>query len=117
MPSLHFGYAFVIGLTVATMPNTSRAPNLARRAALVVAGMSYPLLIFVAILATANHFVLDAAAGLVVASVGWHANALLANLLPLEDAVMDALHVHIPTRGEIAEEAKVGRVEEWWRQA
>lgn len=117
MPSLHFGYAFVIGLTIATMPNTSRAPNLLRRAVLVVVGMSYPLLILIAILATGNHFVLDAVAGFVVASVGWHINSLLLNLLPVEDTVMNVLHVHIPTRGEVVDEVKVGRVEDWWRQA
>lgn len=112
MPSLHFGYAFVIGLTIATMSNNSRSPSLLRRLGLVVVGMSYPLLILIAIVATANHFILDAMAGFVVASVGWQINSLMINLLPVEDWAMNAVHVHIPERGERVEDVKGGWVEE-----
>lgn len=44
---------------------------------LVAVGMSYPSIILVAILSTANHYVLDAVAGLIVALVGWHINGVL----------------------------------------
>jgi hypothetical protein len=122
MPSLHFGYSFVIGLTIATMPEH----NLRRRLLLVTVGMAYPLTILVAIIATANHFVLDAVAGFVVAVVAWYANGLLVNLVPLEDAFLNAVHVHKPEREERRRsdgaasptvDWKKGPVEEWWRQA
>ena len=137
MPSLHFGYSFVIGLTLATMPITTPSSPLAsppsaassaspirKRLILAAVGMSYPLAILVAIIATANHYVLDAAAGLVVALVGWHVNGVLTNLLPLEDTVYYFLRVHKPELGRGdgaaspgAGDLKVGPEAEWWRQA
>ncbi|KAI5815463.1 PAP2 superfamily-domain-containing protein [Pyronema omphalodes] len=116
MPSLHFGYSFVIGLTLATMP------NIKRRWLLVTVGIAYPAIILIAILATANHYVLDAIVGCGVAVLGWCANGLLKNLLPLEDTLYYLLRVHKPTLGErdgsvSPGDPKVGDVEEWWRQA
>ncbi|KAL1997850.1 hypothetical protein VTN02DRAFT_603 [Thermoascus thermophilus] len=120
MPSLHFGYSLMIGLTVMTIPlppSHRRArslvlpplfhrahPSLARRVPLpslrrvacVVVGFTYPFLILVAILATANHFILDAVAGACVCAVGWWGNAFLLNLLPLEDYFLYALRIHKP---------------------
>lgn len=121
MPSLHFGYSFVIGLTVATMPNTSalRAGKPLRRALLVAVGMAYPLVILLAIVATANHYILDAVAGLFVALLGWRFNAVLLNLLPLEDWFFYTVRIHKPSTGENKVEVvdKVGDEEEWWRRA
>lgn len=51
----------------------------------VVLGVGYPLMILVAIIATANHFILDAVAGGVVCGIAWWGNEILLNLLPLED--------------------------------
>jgi hypothetical protein len=51
----------------------------------VVLGISYPSMILVAILATANHFILDAVAGACVCGIAWWGNEILLNLLPLED--------------------------------
>ncbi|KAJ6627920.1 PAP2 superfamily-domain-containing protein [Mycena sp. CBHHK59/15] len=94
MPSLHFGYSFVIGLTVATLPSHShsRLLTLAKWAL----GMSYPALILLAIVATANHYVLDAAAGFVVACIAWNVNGVLKSLLVVEDALFYVLRVHKP---------------------
>lgn len=116
MPSLHFGYAFVIGLTIATMPIAASASSIWKRLILVAVGMSYPLTILVAIIATANHYVLDAAAGFAVALAGWHANGVLVNLLPLEDSLYYLLRVHKPELGRTAGDFKVGPAAEWWRQ-
>jgi len=124
MPSLHFGYSFVIGLTIATMPNV-RATNICRRLMLITAGMAYPAIILIAILATANHFVLDAVTGFFVALVGWHANGVLVNLLPLEDWFFNLIHVHKPDRKGARDGAmsptigygKSGPGEGWWRAA
>lgn len=56
--------------------------------------MSYPSIILVAILSTANHYVLDAVAGLFVVVVGWHING---NMLVL-DYIYYPLRVHKPSR-------------------
>ncbi|KAM0330607.1 hypothetical protein ACHAQA_003556 [Verticillium albo-atrum] len=96
MPSLHFGYSLLIGLTVATLPMANIRTRTWRRAAIVALGMSYPALILTAIVATANHFVLDAVAGATVCGIAWHANGILLNLLPLEDYFLSMLRLHKP---------------------
>ena len=61
VPSLHFGYALIVGVTIAT---------LARRRWVRVVGAAYPPFMLFTIVATGNHFFFDAAAGglVVVAS-------------------------------------------------
>ncbi|GFF57243.1 hypothetical protein CNMCM6936_004429 [Aspergillus lentulus] len=113
MPSLHFGYSLMIGLTIMTIPLTphqrrpavrsrllSRAlgcqlPSWSRLACLLV-GFLYPFIILVAIVATANHFILDAVAGTVVCVLGWRFNGILLNLLPLEDYFLWLVRIHKP---------------------
>ena len=56
-----------------------------RRLLCMILGFLYPSLILIAIISTANHFILDAVAGAVVCALGWWGNAVLLNLLPLED--------------------------------
>ena len=63
---------------------------------MVVVGISYPLLILTAIVATANHFILDAVAGAAVCAVAWRANDLLLNLCILEDYFLWMLRIHKP---------------------
>jgi hypothetical protein len=60
VPSLHFGYALVVGIGVAT---------LARHRAVRIAGALYPLVMLFVIVGTGNHFFFDAAAGAFVASI------------------------------------------------
>ncbi|GAB7347290.1 hypothetical protein MBLNU459_g3376t2 [Dothideomycetes sp. NU459] len=113
MPSLHFGYSLLVGLTVATIPlgpaaRTTesgcagrggwrpRMPAWSRRGLVVALGCAYPAVILVAIVATANHFILDAVAGAAVCAVAWRTNAVLLNLLPLEDWFLWALRLHKP---------------------
>jgi hypothetical protein len=115
MPSLHFGYSLLIGLTILSIPipkplQKSKTfslfgsrihvpiPNV-RRAACILAGTLYPLIILIAIVATANHFVLDAVAGAMVCGLAWSYNHVLLNLLPLEDLFLCAIRVHFPERG------------------
>lgn len=62
VPSLHFGYALVVGIGVAT---------LARHRAVRIAGALYPLVMLFVIVATGNHFWVDAAAGGLVVVVAW----------------------------------------------
>jgi hypothetical protein len=62
VPSLHFGYALLVGVAVAA---------LARRRAVRVAGAFYPLAMLWIIVATGNHFFFDAVAGGVVVGFGY----------------------------------------------
>ncbi|PVI05327.1 hypothetical protein DM02DRAFT_715688 [Periconia macrospinosa] len=117
MPSLHFGYSLLIGLTIMTIPLAPqhrksgviaipfcktrsfrmRTPSPRRMACLVI-GAAYPMIILVAIIATANHFVLDAVAGALVCVTAWNGNRILLNLLPLEDYFLWCVKIHKPER-------------------
>lgn len=111
MPSLHFGYSLMIGLTIMSIPLSShhrrtvrtrfgrgitlRLPSWRRLVCLVI-GVLYPLTILVAIVATANHFILDAVAGAIVCGLAWWCNGILLNLLPVEDYFLWLVRIHKP---------------------
>lgn len=111
MPSLHFGYSLMIGLTIMTVPlpvhhrrtlrlRIGRSMGLRlpswRRLLCLVLGFLYPFTILVAIVATANHFILDAVAGALVCGLGWWSNGVLLNLLPVEDYFLWLVRIHKP---------------------
>ncbi|KAF1943752.1 integral membrane protein [Clathrospora elynae] len=113
MPSLHFGYSLLIGLTIMSIPlspqhSRSRSVPLTmglrmripspRRVLCVTLGVAYPTVILVAIVATANHFILDAVAGACVCGLAWTGNRILLNLLPLEDYFLWLVRIHKPER-------------------
>lgn len=60
VPSMHVGYALIVGASVARY-----ASNLITR----LAGVAYPPFVLLVIVATGNHFLVDAAAGAAVAGV------------------------------------------------
>src|SRR5262245_3696848 len=62
VPSLHFGYALIVGVALAT---------LARRPWVRIVGAIYPAFMLFVIVATRNHFFFDAAAGGAVVILGW----------------------------------------------
>jgi PAP2 superfamily len=62
VPSLHFGYALLVGVTLA---------SLARRPLLRVLALGYPVLMLFVIVATGNHFFFDAAAGALAIGAGY----------------------------------------------
>lgn len=105
MPSLHFGYSLLIGLTVATLPLSGPRASWWKRMGIVLLGMSYPALILTAIVATANHFVLDAVAGAVVCGLAWHCNGVLLNLCVVEDYFLWLLRIHKPVNHTDADTA------------
>jgi hypothetical protein len=62
VPSLHFGYALLVGVTVAL---------LARGRVARVVGWSYPAVMLLVIVATGNHFFFDAAGGALAIGIGY----------------------------------------------
>ena len=62
VPSLHFGYALIVGVSVATI---------ARHRVVRVLGALYPPAMLLIIVATGNHFFVDAALGGLAVVVGW----------------------------------------------
>lgn len=48
------------------------------------------------IIATANHFILDAVAGAVICAIAWNSQSVLLNLLPLEAWFLWYLRMHKP---------------------
>lgn len=110
MPSLHFGYSLLIGLTIMSIPlpphqNRKLTISLGftrirflsiRRHFLILLGVAYPLTILLAIIATANHFILDAVAGAMVCAAAWNGNGVLLNLLALEDYFLWCVRIHKP---------------------
>lgn len=112
MPSLHFGYSLLIGLTILTIPlppahrrsitifRSIRIPSV-RRLTLLTIGIAYPLTILLAIIATANHFILDAVAGACVCGLAWFSNRILLNLLVIEDYFLWVVRIHKPEKGSV----------------
>jgi len=62
VPSLHFGYALLVGLTLASV---------ARRTFVRIIGWSYPAVMLFIIVGTGNHFFFDAAAGGLTIGAGY----------------------------------------------
>ncbi len=62
IPSMHFGYAFMIGVVGAL---------LVRSWALRVLALAYPTLVFITITGTANHYITDSLVGAVVIAAGF----------------------------------------------
>lgn len=109
----------MIGLTVMTIPLSPRQPLTLpifnqrrqkvtsssllptwRRLVCIILGISYPLVILIAIVATGNHFILDAVAGALVCGLGWWGNSVLLNLVPIEDYFLRLVRIHKPERVE-----------------
>jgi hypothetical protein len=62
VPSLHFGYALIVGVVLAVV---------AEGRAWRIAGALYPAAMLLIIVATGNHFFVDAALGGLVVAIGW----------------------------------------------
>ncbi|KIW55388.1 hypothetical protein PV05_07672 [Exophiala xenobiotica] len=122
MPSLHFGYSLLVGLTVMQLPIahpgrsyrlslplpfskpgfeaftvTFRTPSLAKLMCQVL-GFLYPALILTVIVATANHFIMDAVAGATICLLAHRHNEFMLNFLPLEDCFLWCLRIHKPVQ-------------------
>lgn len=73
VPSMHVGFALILGLSLAA---------LSRRRLVRGLFVAYPLLITFVVVATGNHFWLDAAAGALVAALAFGAARVLARVRP-----------------------------------
>lgn len=112
MPSLHFAYSLIIGISICRLPLAAehsqrrrrtlvptifiRLPSRARLLC-VLLGILYPTMILIAKISTANYFLLHAVAGTIVCALGWCFNTLLLNLLPYEDHLLSRLRIHEPS--------------------
>ena len=95
MPSLHAGYALIVGTALCAYPSTLKCSH--------ALFLLYFTLILLSIVATANHYLLDALAGLVVAALARYANAALVPLLALENALFYLFHIHKPSPAHFVE--------------
>ena len=105
MPSMHFGYAFEIGCTMLyhsgifrkTLHPSEARKNIFRKLWYLIIGVSFPIMILVTIVATANHYLMEIVVALFVACLAFSCNKLYLVLLPLEDLLLWALRLEKPT--------------------
>ena len=110
MPSMHFGYAFVIGCTMVyhagilrkTLEKGETKKSLIWKFIYCLIGLGYPGFILVTIVATANHYWMDALMATIVACAAYLCNRIFLSLLPLEDLLLWVLKLEkpIPSTGE-----------------
>ncbi|KAK6387631.1 hypothetical protein LTS17_000900 [Exophiala oligosperma] len=109
MPSLHFTYAFVIGCTFLYHSGLFRRAqrNEPRKSMFtqifyLVMGIFYPLLVLTVIVATANHYWLDAVVAMLTTTLSLLCNKIWMFLLPAEDVLCWMLRVEkpVPTTGD-----------------
>src|SRR4051812_45749847 len=104
------GYSFGIGCTMLYHSGVFRR-NLAKGEVrkttfwkfwYIFIGIGYPAMVLSAIVATANHYWLDAFMATIAASLGFLFNRVFLILLPLEDYLLWVLRVEkpIPSTGE-----------------
>lgn len=105
MPSMHFGYAFVIGCTMVYHSGIFRRDfekgetqkGVWARLFYCLVGIGYPAAILLTVVATANHYWLDALMAMLVACAAYFCNSIFLALLPLEDLLMWCLRIEKPT--------------------
>ena len=109
MPSLHFTYALVVGCTffwhsgfLQSLSGQRRSRSLLSTALLMAAGVLYPMLVLLVIVATANHYYLDAVVATFSVVGCFLSNRVWLYLLPAERLFCRALRLQkpIPTTGQ-----------------
>jgi hypothetical protein len=109
MPSLHFTYAFVIGCTffhhsglLQRLRGTSSPKSKLTEFGFLALSILYPVLVLSVIVATANHYWLDAVAAMFTVTLCYHFNRVLLLLLPIEYGICWVLRLAkpVPTTGD-----------------
>jgi hypothetical protein len=110
MPSMHFGYAFCIGCTMMYHSGAFRSKlehgevrkSWAWKMFYVVLGVGYPMLILITIIATANHYFLDALVATTYVLAAFMSNKGVCVFVPLEDWLLWAIRAErpVPSTGE-----------------
>ncbi|KAF2395814.1 hypothetical protein EJ06DRAFT_264303 [Trichodelitschia bisporula] len=113
MPSMHFGYAFCIGCTLlwhstllrarwGGLERGEREKSLLGKIGYVALGFGYPALILTTIVATANHYFLDAAVATLYVFFAFAANRVFFVFIPLEDWFLWCIRAEkpVPSTGE-----------------
>ena len=110
MPSMHFGYSFVIGCTMLYHSGIFRRTleqGEVRKSAFwklwyICIAIAYPSTILITIVATANHYWMDALMAAVTACMAFLCNKIFLVLLPSEDILLWVLRLEkpIPSTGE-----------------
>jgi hypothetical protein len=110
MPSMHFGYALCIGCTLTyhsgafrrTLEKGEFRKSLFVRALYLALGVAYPTFILVTIVATANHYFMDAMLATCYVFLAYFCNRVFFVFLPLEDWLLWAIRAEkpIPSTGE-----------------
>ncbi|KAF2455165.1 PAP2 superfamily-domain-containing protein [Lineolata rhizophorae] len=105
MPSMHFGYALCIGCTLvyhsAVFPRRPLEPREPRKSPFwklwyLALGLAYPAFLLVTIVATANHYFMDAAVAACFVVLSFAANRVFVVFLPLEDWFLWAIRAEKP---------------------
>lgn len=115
MPSMHFGYAFCVGYTMiyhsgvfrSRLEHGERSKTWAWKFFYLVFGAGYPMLILTAIIATANHYFLDALVATAYVLAAFMSNRVFCVFVPLEDCLLWAIRAErpVPSTGERFKEA------------
>ena len=109
MPSMHFGYAFCIGATMiyhsgifrCTLKSGEVDKGVFRKLFYLALGIAYPAFILLTIVATANHYFLDALIAVCFVLLSYLGNRLLCVFIPLQDYLFYVLRAEepVPTTG------------------
>ncbi|KAF1995457.1 hypothetical protein P154DRAFT_346405 [Amniculicola lignicola CBS 123094] len=110
MPSMHFGYAFCIGMTLIYHSGIFRRtlePGEVRKGTFwkifyITLGFAYPSFILTTIVATANHYFMDAMVATFFVFFSFGCNKVFYWFIPLEDLFLYAIRAEkpIPSTGD-----------------
>lgn len=104
MPSMHLGYGIIIACTFIYHSGIFRGrlekyesrKNLFWKILYCTLGVAYPLMILITILATANHYILDAMVAFLYCCIAFVGNKVFFVLLPLEDLFLWVIRAEKP---------------------
>jgi hypothetical protein len=110
MPSMHFGYSFCIGMTMIyhsglfrrTLERGEVRKNAFWKLFYLLVGLGYPTFILVTIVATANHYFMDAMVAASFVLLSFLCNKVFYVFIPLEDLLLYVIRAEkpIPTTGD-----------------